>query len=430
MDLNKCTKVLAKLGVDLYTVETSPKRTLIRIQTASDRRALLLQLAITLEGQYLPKSSYSSAGATVVDNFVILAKPIKGATENLHIKASGLACRHGAMETLDLFGYENVPCYTFTDWTQLACSISDELYENDAVRESIWETFADYFANFWDEPTRFKWIEDILPSEKNELGKYVGELLIGMLSFHHMVPIVKDPVKFIVPNSSCFSGIDCAIMQYDKQLVPISNKFGQGAKASFFTNLLPKIVSQKKRIKKSWALWNVLKAAEMADFDERRAKEIVYNYGVRTTLGLDQAEPYEVFRSIIAGNVTGRDVRSVVAAIRRSDASDNIRALLRPEHGYSSITGFFTRRLARDLNNCPKSIDFLKELIAAKDFYQVNLNPSKWMKGEIEYKYVPSGNVSLTLMGDKATLSDLSAKQGLVNYSMKLDHEESTSGTP
>jgi hypothetical protein len=427
MDLNKCTKTLARFGCDLYTVETSPKRTMIRIQTAGDRRALLLQLAITLEGTYLAKSSHSSAGATVVDNFVIIAKPIKGATENLHIKASGLAS-HGTQETLDIFGYEDVPCYTFTDWTQIAQSISDELCTNPNVSESIWGSFDIYFQDFLYYPTGFNWSDDILPSEKNELGKYLGELLIGMLAFNDMVPIVKDPVKFIVPNSSCFSGIDCAIMQYDRKLVPISNKFGQGAKASFFTNLLPKIVSQKKRIKKSWALWKVLKAAEMADFDERRAKEIVYNYGVRA-LGLDIEEPYEVFKSIVNGKLAGRDVRSVVAAIRRGNPSDSVLSLLKPEHGYSSITGYFTRRLARDLNNCPASIEFLKELIAAKDFYQVNLNPSKWMKGEIEYKYVPSGNVSLTMMGDKATLSDLGAKQGLVNYLMKLDHEEHTSGT-
>jgi hypothetical protein len=220
-------------------------------------------------------------------------------------------------------------------------------------------------------------------------------------------------------------------MQYDRKLVPISNKFGQGAKASFFTNLLPKIVSQKKRIKKSWALWNVLKAAEMADFDERRAKEIVYNYGVRTALGITTIEaPYaEVFTAIVNGNVSRRSVRTVCAKIRSATSNTKILDRLTPEHGYSSITGFFTRALAADLNNCPHSIDFLKELIAAKDFYQVNLNPSKWMKGEIEYKYVPSGNVSLTMLGDKATLSDITAKQGLVNYLMKLDHEEYTSGT-
>jgi hypothetical protein len=88
---NYYCNLLEKLGCDFYTVENPAKRTVIRIQTHEDRRALLLQIAISAGGEYHPKSSYSSAGATYVGNTIFLAKPFKGATENLHIKASGLA---------------------------------------------------------------------------------------------------------------------------------------------------------------------------------------------------------------------------------------------------------------------------------------------------------------------------------------------------
>lgn len=414
-------KFLSRIGCNEFSVETTPKRTLYRIQTVDDRREVLLRIQKELRGStYVEKTHLSSVGCVRTDDQAIfLVKPVSGATENLHIKAAYLASG-GDDESLDLFGYENVPCKTFNSWSGLAVSIKDELKTNKYVSKPIISTFNRYFSSFWDNPDIIRWDAGVFPSEKNELGKYLGELMIGLLAFRGLVPIVKDPVKFIVPTSTCFSGIDCAILQYDGTIVPISNKFGQGAKASFFTNLLQKIVAQKKNVKRSWALWNVLKAAELANYDERRAKEIVYNYGVHTVLGLNIEDPFGVYRTILNGKETS-DSKRVISAIRKQKPSNSILSLLTPESGYSSITGYFTRRLSRDLNSCPGSIEFMKGLLAAKDFYQVHLNRSRWAKGQIEYSYTPSGNVSLTMMGDKASLSDITAKQGMVNYNLRME---------
>jgi hypothetical protein len=194
-------------------------------------------------------------------------------------------------------------------------------------------------------------------------------------------------------------------MNRNKKLVPISNKFGEGAKASFFSNLLPKIVANRKEIKKSWALWNIVKAASEVDFDESRAKEIVYNYGVRTSLSIPKeeiAQPFvEVYKAIVSGGRSAA-VRRVVDTIKRQTDRRSVLDLLTHQNGYASITGYFTRTIATDLNNCPNSIEFLKELIAGKKFYQANLNIQNWMKGEVEYNYVSSGKVNLKIFGDKS----------------------------
>lgn len=415
-------KILSRIGCNEYSVETSPLRTIYRIQTVEDRRHILSTINKAIGNSVLiEKTHLSSIGCVKTEDLktIFLVKPVTGATENLHIKAASLAAG-GTEETMDLFGYENVPCLTFSSWSGMAVSIIDGLTSNQFVSPFITTSIRNYFSTFWDKPTNLSWSGGVLPSEKNELGKYLGELLIGPLAFRGLVPVVKDPVKFIVPISSCFSGIDCAILQYDGAIVPVSNKFGQGAKASFFTNLLQKVVAQKKHIKKSWVLWDVLKAAEQVNFDERRAKEIVYIYGIKTALGLDIKDPFGVYRTLLDGNESANSKR-VIAAIRRQRPADSVLSLLTPESNYSSITGYFTRRLAGDLNGCQNSIEFMKGLLAAKNFYQVHLNRSKWNKGIIEYSYTPSGNVSLTMIGDKSSLSDITAKQGLVNYNLRME---------
>jgi hypothetical protein len=109
-----------------------------------------------------------------------------------------------------------------------------------------------------------------------------------------------------------------------------------------------------------------------------------------------------------------------VDTIKRQTDRRSVLDLLTHQNGYASITGYFTRTIATDLNNCPNSIEFLKELIAGKKFYQANLNIQKWMKGEVEYNYVSSGKVNLKIFGDKSPLTDITAKQGLVNYLLTL----------
>lgn len=418
-------ELLKHLGCDTYTVEHSPLRTIYRIQTVEDRRTVLDNIHNSIEGSVrIEKTHFSSVGCvkTGDQKTIFIAKPISGATENLRIKASSLSSG-GTYEYLNLFGYENVPCYTFSNWNQLSSSIMTSLNENRYVSEHITSTFQEYFHRFPENPQKINWSDGVLVSEKNELGKYLGELMVGVLAFGGYVPIVENIAKFVVPVSSCFSGIDCAIINYNGTVVPISNKFGQGAKASFFSNLLPKIVRQKRKVNKNWSLQNVLDAAERVDYDERRAKEIVYNYGVKTTLNLDIETPFNVYKSIQNREETD-DVRRVVSSIREKSTSENILSLLKPEHGYSSVTGFFTRSLAADLNACSDSIDFMKGLLAAKGFFQVNLNRVKWNKGEIEYSYVKSGDVSLTLIGDKSSLTDITAKQGLVNYLLRMENEK------
>ncbi len=286
-------------------------------------------------------------------------------------------------------------------------------------------------------------------SEKNELGKYLGEPLIGLLAFNDLIPFKAE--KIIIPVSSCFSSIDCAILTKSRDLIPISNKFGAGARASFFAHLLPRAANLKWReLAKAPVLKNLVDCHR--EFFKCQ-REIVYRYGVRHILGLgiaDCPDPYSFYvrlagSSLISGKTSSRkntrkgtgenvgfkthlptnlslgDERIINDIRNKCGNHKQILENLTPEKGYSSVTGFFTHRMASDLNNCPGSIEAVKKLLAAKSFYQANLNIPKWMKGDVEYTLAPGGKMDLVFCGNKAPFTDLTAQKGLLTYRLKME---------
>jgi hypothetical protein len=410
-------KIFKSLNIDHYTVETTKTRNIFKIKCGGNRKEFLDQIETFLHSNEVDfhreiRSYLSSYGHIQIDNNFLLAKPIKGATENLHIKASGLASE-GKLEILELFGEKDVECYTFTKGSELIKSIANHLFGNPHISAPIQNTCLHLLNS-----DELFWEPDVLPSEKNELGKYLGEVLIGQLALEGKLnaPFLKGKAKkFIIPVSSCFSGVDCAIITKNDVVVPISNKFGIGARASFFTNLLPTILAFEKKIpRNATVLKNIVSVAKQFANPERKAKEIVYGYGCKFVLGVDVEDPYQIYRDIVARRIS-KPTREVIKLISE-DRNPLITSMLTKQNNYSSVTGFLCRKFADDLNTSPASLDFLKGLLAKKDFFQANLNITKWNKGIIEYSFTQSGEIDLTIIGDKSSLSDIAAKQGLVNY--------------
>jgi hypothetical protein len=93
--------------------------------------------------------------------------------------------------------------------------------------------------------------------------------------------------------------------------------------------------------------------------------------------------------------------------------------------GLSSTSGAIIGRIvvdfeeARRLNDDRVSKDIVTNILSGKDFYQANLDISKWKKGEVYFKLLHSGKASVSFIGSKAAINDIDAKQGLVNYELK-----------
>jgi len=154
--------------------------------------------------------SYASVGHLKIGDIVIVLKPFDGAKEDLHSKTHQLAA-YGKKEIMDLHHQINVPVFTFTKWQDVRDSIMCCLKESDHISAAIVSTFESYFKTFKQNPFKIQWNKNVTMSQRNELGKYLGEILSYMLCLAGFIPGMKA-TKIIVPNISTFSGIDGAII--------------------------------------------------------------------------------------------------------------------------------------------------------------------------------------------------------------------------
>lgn len=349
----------------------------------------------------------------------------KGATENLKIQSDKLI-RSGNFEVRTLNG-QDIRCAVFTNAKQLENSILTALKENKNVGPHIYDAVQDYFKS--EDLKSFDWNDAFLSSDINELGKYLGELIIGVIvlrgrsdgKFSTNIFSGQKIKEFIVPDDPSFSGVDSAFVRQDGSLIPISSKLGAGAKASFFTNFLPKVISRTgmgdtvlNEIAQTARSININKTILDA---KKGAKEITYEYGIRKILGIGPNKiknTYQVFLDAKNRKNT-KEVILVVEEINKNSMIDKKVKDLLP----LSITSAFSREIARRLNNDNKSLDIITEVLAGKNFYQANLDLARWKKGEVFFKLLPSGQSKVSFIGSKAAINDLEAKQGLVNYELK-----------
>jgi hypothetical protein len=85
-----------------------------------------------------------------------------------------------------------------------------------------------------------------------------------------------------------------------------------------------------------------------------------------------------------------------------------------------SMTAFFSRSMADRLNSDPKSVAAMVEILAGKNFWQANLDIAEWKKGKVKYRMVPSASATIQIIGSKSAIDDIDAKQGMVNYELRL----------
>lgn len=430
MTIDIAKLVLAAHNCDSFTVDTTKNRTVIKFKTDYDRKAILDDMGDYLLKNYggcynrVYRSHYSrSSGHLEIDGFYFVAKPLNfGATENLNLSGCNFGS-FGNLETVkNLNGFKNIECYSFVDPDDLQFSIEENLYFNSKISLGIEKTFHNFFNNLYESPYKFEWDESVTLSEKHELGKYLGEILPG-LYFLAGIPFYTSPKRkfntLLLPVSSRFPCLDSAMISTDNKITSISSKFGTGAKTAFFTNLMPMVINEKRKIKSSWVLKNLLR---MYENNDHIIKETIYEYGVREILGFSESVIEKPFRDVYLAIMEGRsrtpEILKVVNAIKGLTANEAILSRLNAASGFSSITGFFTRELANDLNDCAGSMQFLEDLISSKVYVQMSLNPKQWVNGIIEFDFLSSKSAALRIDGAKNSFCDITGKHGLLNYTI------------
>lgn len=327
------------------------------------------------------------------------------------------------------------PVKVISNIQQIRDGVLDGLRKKGKKYPLVIEKFENYFDS--GDYTKID-LSDISETHVNELGTYFGEILFGLLvlsgqtngTINPNIFTGKKPKDVLVPTDPAFLGVDSFIRMNDGKLFPISSKYGVGAKASFFGNLLPKGIEYYSKIQNSRSIFSMIaKTAKQLNITadnlekKRGAKEILYEFGIRNILGIPPSKvrnTYKVYTDL-KGNKSNKETDIVLDAIKNYkgeiEGNQGINAII--DELPKSTTSFFSRSISMKLMKEKKSIDQMKEILAGKNFYQANLNDTKWKKGEVYFSLINTGEIELKIIGSKAAINDIDAKQGMINYELK-----------
>jgi hypothetical protein len=377
---------------------------------------------------------------------------VKNGKSTMQIESSKLINMGEDIIIDSLNGQTNVPCKAFKTPQSLATSIINGLENEPSVPDYIAEQFTEYFAH--DLVSGIKgitWNAGIGDKEKNTLGAYLGELLIGYMALSrdseafNVPEIVAYEIDyFAVPTDPSFPGID-SFLQYKNRGANssggkylISSKAGRGAKASIWNNVMPLVVNAKKKNTTGWralsrtsVLKKLVTSFQAVSNGATNGKKVVYHFGVNYILNYAASadSAYTLFRQLKSGRLSS-DNASMVQAARsiqanlnkqnypeatKSDVTTNLNA-----SGAKAMTIFFCRYIADELMRDPEAINLILSCLSGKKFYQANLNMTKWRNGQISFSTTHVTNTTIKITGTKSATNNLDANQGTVNYELEF----------
>jgi hypothetical protein len=414
--------VEAKIKAAGYDQIKRASSTRLVVYMEEDRKIALPALAAAIGGTFTSNKTgsgwKSSVGAILIDSFVILAKPLtKGVSGNIASLDARLFSATGQDSTYNYLN-SDVTVKKFTSADQ----IKNGILKGCATSSMLGEPYVEMFTPFFD-GGKIEWAPDTPPAVINKLGVYIGELLVGWVilarkeTLHFKTrPFSGTPKAFYLPTDPSFSGVDSFIEMVNNDVYGISSKFGVGAKASIFTNLLKNGIKKQNQLSAS-VFKDLCQVVTHNNLTYNNSRAIVYAYGVRNILGLSKAQisnPNDVYDQAFRHNKDAKELNLVVNAIMNSrDASSEIKKELP-----NSISAFFNRTIADRLNKDKASQDQIVEILTGKDYWQANLDIVKWKNGEVSFSFVRSSKANVKIIGSKASIGDITAKQGWINYEL------------
>jgi len=85
----------------------------------------------------------------------------------------------------------------------------------------------------------------------------------------------------------------------------------------------------------------------------------------------------------------------------------------------NSFTYFICQNIAELLNKDKSAIKTIISALGSKNFYQANLNQSKFHKGEVSFNIVGSGSNNLKILQGKGSMGTVQSAQGRLSYMIK-----------
>lgn len=411
MTIDQLKTALEKAG---YSVRDGKTKTSLIIQTekGENRAATMKAIATEFGGKFSPTSSYSKQGAVIIDQkFTVYTKPAIGSVSTLDARVFSTLGENYQMPY-----YEGtIKTKKFSTAQQIEKSVIKGCLSNPLLGESVAEICQQMFdgkkVDWGDTPT----------ATINKLGVYLGEILIGwaiMSGKKNLFSgyILRKRAKyFIIPDDPSFSGVDSFIEFEDGEKLALSSKSGAGAKASMFTNLIPNAIKSINSQPKTTSFTKFCQFLIRNAIKPTDSKGAVWTYAVRELLDLPAAKvakPTDVQADIKNGKPSEERALVELTVQQKFKLAQNEK-----DAWPYSLSVIFTKRIAELFNE--DSIDQINNILQGKDYYQVNLSTRDWAKGEISFSFTKAGMGQLKIFGDKAAVTDITAKQGWLNYEIK-----------
>ena len=404
------------------------------------RKILLQKLAESLKGARWIQTRGDEYGAVAYEDMIITHKPGSG--------GDGTKAPPPSLSELDarifsekgkagkfLYHGESVDVRTFTSAKQIEESIVAGCLKAPQLGKGIAEVFQAFFDNPNVGPT---WDVGIAIPVRKKLGVYIGELLIGWAFLakrtrQHLpsatIPNAGQAVKFHLPTNPSFSGVDSFIELRDGSFYAMSSKYGKGAKASVFGNLME---SSRKLLAKGSLKPSVFRnlTDTAKHFTNKESRSIVYTFGTRNILGIKPQElnPHDLETGIqqIIRKVPGKQkalIHSAALAWYKNPRMSNIQSKMNnqiPKDLPTSLTAMMNQAIASMLNADAESVKQTREILKGKDYWQANLSDKDWEKDDASVKFtlLHSKVAQVRFIGSKSPIGDPTAKQGWVNYEL------------
>lgn len=338
-----------------------------------------LPVSVICSSVYAPKYhvQWNDFEGFVSERYIRKPLQTKGASENLSLKSTAL------LQGSPIKQFQGTSVHWFETLDEYQSCILDNI-PSLTVEGSIKETLHDIFT----QPNeRFAWDSTIAKSSQNELGKYIGEILVP---FHwcNSISSVAYPIASNNPS------VDVYVLK-DQKTYGISHKFGAGARASLFNLIYTEYFDD-----------CVFQKLSKYFLENENKIEAIYRLGFETVAKMDMSDPLSVYRNL------------------QRHAADDRLATLTPQDELIkkyfplSLTSWFCRDIAKQLNDCPISMDMINKTIISKNIVQARLDCNAWLNGEIKYSFHDFNQCNVKIVGNKSAANDIRQKQGLLNYAL------------
>ena len=378
-------------------------------------------------------------------------KPKGGSWKTWSTTASKLA-EGTILQTLDyLNGQANVACRIFTDADQIATSVMSGLESSASTPDHVLEQVLDFFMDNMDVTgsqvsNKFNWIPAIHENDKKRLGIYLGELLPGYFALKNRygTDIFSERIiheglsQFVVPDDQSFGGIDSAFIYSSGSRACISSKFGEGAEASVWNNIMPLVIANKSEqgisgMAKNSMIKQLIRSCESVSGYQRKGRETLYYCGVKEIMGNNIVNSEDFFNELRRGSLSSESaslfehIVSKVNELKTQPGYKQLSTFRNRNVSIRSVTAVFSRiiadRLNMELSSNPSFGMILKSILAGKTFFQLHMDDRKFLNsGEIYFKVLKSSKVNITFKGDKSAVdseTSLEAGSGTLNYKLE-----------